>query len=187
MVTFEELMEEYWICRRGKRTSYDMSTLEMEWMQKLLKLRDGINARRWKPGQSACFVLTFPVPREVVAAENIDRVVHQYIDSRLRPLLEEKVFHPRAFSCIKGKGTLYGAIVSALIRAEYPTDRMEAVQNNWMADPTNDAAVEEMLEMQQWRAAAKILAREAIRYVARINGKEPPPLPKDEEINGWRT
>lgn len=79
----------------------------------------------------------------------------------------------------------YGAIVSALIRAEYPSDRMEAVQNNWMADPTNDAAVEEMLEMQQWRAAAKILAREAIRYVARINGTEPPPLPKDEEINGW--
>lgn len=79
----------------------------------------------------------------------------------------------------------FGAIVSALIRAEYPADKMEAIQNNWMADPTNDNAVEEMLEMQNWRASAKFIAREAIRYVARINGETPPPLPKDHEINGW--
>ncbi len=79
----------------------------------------------------------------------------------------------------------FGAIVSALIRAEYPSDKMEAIQNNWMADPTNDSAVEEMLEMQNWRTSAKFIAREAIRYVARINGEEPPPLPKDQEINGW--
>lgn len=134
MVTFEDLAEEYWICRRGKRTSYDMSTLEMEWMQKLLALRDGINSRKWKPGQSACFVLTFPVPREVVAAENIDRVVHQYIDSRLRPILETKVFHPRAFSCITGRGTLYG------IKTLAEDIRMESATVCLLADPSDPEA-----------------------------------------------
>lgn len=134
MVTFEDLTEEYWICRRGKRTSYDMSTLEMEWIKKLLRLRDGINSRTWKPGQSACFVLTFPVPREVVAAENVDRVVHQYIDSRLRPLLESIVFHQRAFSCIKGRGTLYG------IKTLAEDIRMESATVCLLEDPTDPEA-----------------------------------------------
>lgn len=108
MVTLSELMEEYWICRRGKRTSFDMASLEMDWMRSLVRLRDAINARAYTPGRSSAFVLLYPVAREVVAADPLDRVVHQYIDSRVRPLLEELVFDSRSFSCRKGKGTLYG-------------------------------------------------------------------------------
>lgn len=57
----------------------------------------------------------------------------------------------------------YDAIVSALVSAEYPRDKMDAIVNNYLADPTNDSAVEEMLEMQNWRAAAKIIAKEALK------------------------
>lgn len=57
----------------------------------------------------------------------------------------------------------YDAIVSALVSAEYPRDKMDAIVNNYLADPTNDNAVEEMLEMQNWRKAAKIIAIEALR------------------------
>lgn len=56
----------------------------------------------------------------------------------------------------------YDAIVSALVTAEYPRDRMDAIVNNYLADPTNDNAIEEMLEMQSWRKAAKQIAKEAL-------------------------
>ncbi|GEM_PF-3629418 len=56
----------------------------------------------------------------------------------------------------------YDAIVSALVSAEYPRDKMDAIVNNYLADPTNDNAVEEMLEMQNWRKAAKQTAKELL-------------------------
>lgn len=108
MVTLAELIEEYRLTRKGKGMSYDMCLLGMDWMRSLVRLRDAINARTYTPGRSSAFVLLYPVAREVVAADPLDRVVHQYIDSRVRPLLEETVFDSRSFSCRKGKGTLYG-------------------------------------------------------------------------------
>lgn len=56
----------------------------------------------------------------------------------------------------------YDAIVAALINAEYPNDKMQAIVNNYLADPTSDDAIEEMLEMQNWRKAAKQIAKEVL-------------------------
>lgn len=42
---------------------------------------------------------------------------------------------------------------------------MQAIINNYLADPSNDDAVEEMLEMQNDRAMAKHFAKEAIAFV----------------------
>ena len=56
----------------------------------------------------------------------------------------------------------YDAIVSALVTAEYPRDKMDAIVNNYLADPTSDNAIEEMLEMQNWRKAAKQIAKEVL-------------------------
>lgn len=64
----------------------------------------------------------------------------------------------------------YGAIVNAIITAEYPNGRMQAIVNNYLADPTNDNAVKEMLEMQNDRAMAKRSAKEAIAYVEEQEG-----------------
>lgn len=58
----------------------------------------------------------------------------------------------------------YDAIVSALVNAEYPTDKMQAIVNNYLADPTDDNALEEMRGVQNWRKSAKIIAKEAIEY-----------------------
>lgn len=60
----------------------------------------------------------------------------------------------------------YDAIVSALVNAEYPTDKMQAVQNNYLADPENATAIAEMNEMQQWRKAAKDIAKQALAFIA---------------------
>ena len=40
---------------------------------------------------------------------------------------------------------------------------MDAIVNNYLADQTNDNAVEEMLEMQNWRKAAKVIAKEILK------------------------
>lgn len=56
----------------------------------------------------------------------------------------------------------YDAIVAALVTAEYPRDKMDAIVNNYLADPTDGNTVEEMLEMQNWRVSAKIIAKEAL-------------------------
>lgn len=56
----------------------------------------------------------------------------------------------------------YDAIVSALITAEYPRDKMDAVINNYLSDQANDTATEEMLQMQSWRKKAKQIAKDML-------------------------
>lgn len=53
----------------------------------------------------------------------------------------------------------YDGVVNAIITAEYPNDRMQAVINNFMNDFSNDSE-QEFEEMQQWRALAKNTAGE---------------------------
>lgn len=50
------------------------------------------------------------------------------------------------------------AIISALIDERYPHDKMDAVVNNYLADPTDAEAKEEFDEMQSWRREAKKMA-----------------------------
>lgn len=47
---------------------------------------------------------------------------------------------------------------------------MQAIVNNYLADPTSDSTVEEMQEMQNDRAMAKYFAKEALAYVAAEEG-----------------
>ena len=58
----------------------------------------------------------------------------------------------------------YSAMVSALVNNEYPADRMDAVRNNYMANQSDMEAADAFTEMQRWRGAAKVIAREALRF-----------------------
>ncbi len=60
----------------------------------------------------------------------------------------------------------YGAIVDAIITAEYTGGRMQAVINNYLADPADEEARAEMQQMQQVRLMAKRIAREALELEA---------------------
>lgn len=53
----------------------------------------------------------------------------------------------------------YAGVADTLISHKYPTDRMQAVQNNLLADPSDPDAVEEFRTMQAWRVEAKAIAR----------------------------
>lgn len=51
----------------------------------------------------------------------------------------------------------YGTVVSAVIRSRYSQDDVEAIQLNYLADPSRH---DEFDELQAWRAHAKEVARE---------------------------
>ena len=62
----------------------------------------------------------------------------------------------------------YGAIVNAIITAQYPNDKMQAVVNNYLLDPTDSDALAEFNAMQQDRKTAKQSATELLEYAAKM-------------------
>lgn len=49
-------------------------------------------------------------------------------------------------------------LISAIIRAKYSQDAMEAIVNNYIGDGKNKEALTEFQQMQQWRNYAKTIA-----------------------------
>lgn len=56
----------------------------------------------------------------------------------------------------------YASITDILIQDVYPIPDMQAVQNNYLLDPTNPEAKATFDEMQAWRARAKEIAKEVL-------------------------
>ena len=59
-----------------------------------------------------------------------------------------------------------GKVIDAIICADYPNDVMQAVQNNYLADPEDKDAKAEMDAMQAWRVKAKQVADEVMAAVS---------------------
>lgn len=90
MVTFEDLYEAMLSTRENKRRSTDSVEFELHWESKLFKLLNDINDRNFKP-TAYTFVTPPPQYREIFACEFAMRVIHHYIDLRLRPLIESEL------------------------------------------------------------------------------------------------
>ena len=58
----------------------------------------------------------------------------------------------------------YSGVVDTLIQYKYPTDKMQAVINNYLLDSNDEYAVSEFHKMQEWRKEAKEIAKEALLY-----------------------
>ena len=56
----------------------------------------------------------------------------------------------------------YDEIVASLVSDKYPHDRMEAIVNNYLADPSDEGILQEFNDMQAWRREAKALAKEIL-------------------------
>ena len=54
-------------------------------------------------------------------------------------------------------------IIDTIVTAGYPTDVMQAVQNNYLANPKDADAKAEMDAMQAWRQKAKQVADEVLK------------------------
>lgn len=85
--------------------------------------------------------------RMVIVAIDVEKTAEGYS-------YREVVLHPDI--------TNYDGIVSALITCKYPSDKMQAIINNYLADPSDEGILQEFNDMQAWRKEAKIIAKEIL-------------------------
>jgi len=88
MVTLDDIYAAYLNARSNKRRSDDCIEFEIHLERNIVRLCDAINCKTFEP-TAYTFVTSRPKPREVFAADFATRVVHHYIDMRLRPLIED--------------------------------------------------------------------------------------------------
>lgn len=83
-------IEAYYTTRQNKRRSADSVEFELHWERNLVRLMNELENHTFAPS-AYTFIAPRPRPREVFACEMALRVVHHYLDIRLRPLLESEL------------------------------------------------------------------------------------------------
>lgn len=96
----------YDAARHKHKMSY-VQKFEANLAENLNELCDDLLTRRYKALPSKCFVVKYPKKREVFAAMFRDRIVHHLYFNYTNQLFE-RTFIADSYSCIKGRGTLYG-------------------------------------------------------------------------------
>ena len=103
MIRLEDLFCVYYKARSNKRRSRDSVAFEQNLERNLYSLWKSINERTFRADSNYAFVVSYPKPREIFATEMKNRIVHHYLDWRLRPIYES-VLSDRTFNNRKGKG-----------------------------------------------------------------------------------
>lgn len=103
-----DLVQAWQDCRRSKRNTASAVRFEQHVERNLCRLRDALLDGSYRPGQSHCFTVTHPRPREVWAAAFTDRVVHHLLYNHISPRFYAS-FIANSCACIPGRGTLYAA------------------------------------------------------------------------------
>lgn len=103
----QELVRSYYDARRHKRNTSSQLHFEYDFEHNLEILSQEIASHQYKLLPSSCFIVPYPVKREVFAANFRDRIVHHFLFNALAPLIEQTLIAD-CYSCRKGKGTLYG-------------------------------------------------------------------------------
>ena len=102
-----DLFRAYFDTRKNKRKTANALAFEADYENKLFKLYEEIINRKYKIGQSICFMVDKPIKREIFAADFRDRIVHHLIFNYINPIFE-KHFIKDSYSCRIGKGTSEG-------------------------------------------------------------------------------
>lgn len=125
MVSLNDIFEAYFDCRKNKLGKESAIEFEVNYEDSLIQLWGEINNRTYRPSKSIAFIVTKPRPREIFAANFRDRVLHHYVDLRLRPLIEKALIDETCNNRV-GKGTM--ACVN------YTEQFMIEVSNNYTED-----------------------------------------------------
>ncbi len=104
MVLYQSLLEAYIVCRENKRSAFSTIEFEVNYISELVQLWRAVRDRVYRPSRSIAFLVYKPRVREIFAAEFVDRIVHHYLDMRLRPLIEEDLLDS-VYNNRVGKGT----------------------------------------------------------------------------------
>ena len=97
----------YLDARKGKRRTRDEYIFEVNWLENLIRLRDDILHRRYKPFRGIAFITLKPVMREIFAAPFRDRIVHHFLYNMSAEWWDRRFIYD-SYSCRKGKGVLLG-------------------------------------------------------------------------------
>ena len=92
---------------RGKHKMSYVKKFEEHLAENLNTLCDDLLGRTYQALPSKCFIVDYPKKREVFAAMFRDRIVH-HLYFRYTHQLFERTFISDTYSCIVGRGTLYG-------------------------------------------------------------------------------
>ena len=109
MVLLDELLETYFVARSNKRRSRDAVLFEMCFEKSLVRLCNDLNGRKLDTTPNYAFVVFSPKAREIFATAMYVRIVHHYLDRKLRPIYED-VLSDRTYNNRKGNG-LHACIV----------------------------------------------------------------------------
>lgn len=106
--SFRDILEAYLDCRRRKRNTRTALAFDIDYAKNLQELLEEINAGAYRIGPSRGFVVTYPKPREVWAAQFRDRIVHHLVYRDIAPFYISRFISANC-ACIKGRGTLYAS------------------------------------------------------------------------------
>ena len=98
----------YRIARRHKKNKDSHLKFRIHCFDQLDCLRQMVENFEYVPERSRVFAVTYPKPREIIAADFADRIVQTYLVQRILPSLEEYL-SPYSYSCRKWKGGLRAA------------------------------------------------------------------------------
>ena len=63
----------------------------------------------------------------------------------------------------------YDSIVNAIVSKDYPSDKMQAIINNYLLDTSNMDTTKEFNDMQAFRKKAKDWAKDLLNYIKENN------------------
>ena len=101
---FAALYQAWQACRRGKRGTRKAQHYEIHLLDRLVDTSAALQKHAWHPSRATRFVTLQPKPREILASEFADRVVHHLLVPWLERLYEPVFIHD-SFANRKGKGT----------------------------------------------------------------------------------
>jgi len=101
-----EMYAAYKVARKSKRGKSSQMEFEVSLAENLHNLAVAVWNKEYIPGESICFMLEKPKPREVIAAWFGDRVIQTWFCWKLDQYLEKDWFDPQSYACRKGKGGL---------------------------------------------------------------------------------
>ncbi|MCM1223375.1 MAG: RNA-directed DNA polymerase [Lachnospiraceae bacterium] len=107
-IPFFTLIEAWIDCERNKRSSNSCTKFRWHAARDLVELWEQMRAGKYVQRTSMCFIVTYPVLREVWAAAFRDRIAHHWEDLRFRPVMEKYFIAvgDRSMNCRKGYGSL---------------------------------------------------------------------------------
>ncbi len=105
--TYQNVLRAYYHCRKRKRRTLSALGFECNLEANLAHLTQALQTRTYVPDRSVYFVVTKPKPREIFAAEFLDRITHHILINEVEKIWEKHIFVPHSCACRKGKGHHY--------------------------------------------------------------------------------